>query len=181
MATLRVVLRIRNRYVALMPSASTPQDTGFEIARVERSVRIDAPLDEVWSTIVDPAELAEWLGAEVALDRPMAPGAVGEVVESDGSIRHLLVTDHEPGRRLAWHWWGDGGELSSVELTVRPDGDATRVEVVEVVALATVTAGTAPAFSLAADSLSALDRTWAVALPALAGRLGRKLCPTAMG
>ena len=156
-------------------STSVPPDTDFEIARVERSVHVDAPVDEVWSTLAEPDELSEWLGARVELDRPVGPGAAGEVVEADGSIRHLLVTGHEPGRRLAWHWWRDGDELSSVEITVRPDGDGTEVRVVETVALATVTAGGAPAFSVTSDLLSGMDRSWAAALPALASRLSRKL------
>ena len=163
-----------------MPSPATPQDTGFEIARVERSIHVDAPIDEVWSTIVEPDELSEWLGVEVALDRPIGPGAAGEVVEADGSVRHLLVTGHEPGRRLAWHWWREGDDLSSVEITARPDGDATVVRVVEIVALATVTVGGARTFSTAADAMSAIDRSWAGALPALASRLTRKLCPAAL-
>ena len=75
-------------------STSVPPDTDFEIARVERSVHVDAPVDEVWSTIAEPDELSEWLGARVELDRPVGPGAAGEVVEADGSIRHLLVTGH---------------------------------------------------------------------------------------
>ena len=124
---------------------SVPPDTDFEIARVERSVHVDAPVDEVWSTIAEPDELSEWLGARVELDRPVGPGAAGEVVDADGSIRHLLVTGHSPGRRLAWHWWRDGDELSSVEITVRPDGDGTEVRVViETVALATVTTAARP-------------------------------------
>jgi uncharacterized protein YndB with AHSA1/START domain len=161
-------------------STSLPPDTGFEIARVERSVYIDARVDDVWTTMVEPDELSQWLGAQVDLDRPVGPGAAGEVLEPDGSIRHLLVTGHEAGRRLAWHWWRDDGELSSVEITARPDGDGTEVRVVEVVALATVTAGGAPAFSVDSDALSAMDRSWATAMSTLASRLSRKLCPTAL-
>ncbi len=157
-----------------------PPDTGFEIARVERSVHVDAPIDDVWSAIVDPGELSEWLGARVELDRPIGPGAAGEVVETDGSIRHLLVTGHEPGRRLTWHWWREDDGLSSVEITARPDGDGTEVRVVEIVALATVTAGGAPAFSAVLDGMSAIDRSWSEALPALATRIARKLCPAAL-
>jgi uncharacterized protein YndB with AHSA1/START domain len=164
---------------AASASASLPPDTGFEVARVERSIHVDAPLDEVWSTIVEPDELSEWLGAHVELDRPIGPGATGEVVDADGSVRHLLVTGHEPGRRLAWHWWRDD-QLSSVEITARPQGEGTEVRVVEIVALATVTAGGAPAFSVASDAVSAMDRSWSAALPALASRLSRKLCPIAL-
>jgi uncharacterized protein YndB with AHSA1/START domain len=155
-----------------MTAPRIPTDADVELARVERSVRIDAPLDDVWAAIADPSALGEWLGGELHLDRPLGPGAAGELVAPDGSVRQLLVTEHRPGERLAWHWWDDD-ELSSVEITACPDGDATEVHVVEVVALAR--AASAPA-SLASGTIEAIDRTWSTALPSLAARLGRKLC-----
>jgi uncharacterized protein YndB with AHSA1/START domain len=183
MTTLGFATEIRNRYVAHMPSPATPPETDFEIARVERSVHVDAPVEDVWSTIAEPDELSGWLGGEVELDRPLGPGAAGEVREPDGSVRHLLVTDHEPGRRLVWHWHRDGEELSSVEITVRPDGAGTEVRVVEVVALTAATAGGTRAFASAAgglDAIAAMDRSWSSALPTLASRLARKLCPAVL-
>jgi uncharacterized protein YndB with AHSA1/START domain len=186
--TVEVAAETRNRYVAHMSTPATPQDTGFELARIERSVRIEAPLDEVWRSLTEPAELATWLGGEVDLDRPLAPGAAGRVLEADGSVRHLLVTGHEPGHQLRWHWWHEGasrddrdaadegldeptddGVLSSVEITVVPEGDATVVRVVEVVARAGASAAAGPCSTDAA--LVAIDRNWDGALSALAARL----------
>jgi len=166
-----------------MPTPATPQDTSFDLARIERSIRIEAPLDEVWRSLTEPAELASWLGGEVDLDRPLGPGAAGRVVEPDGAVRHLLVTDHEPGHQLRWHWWheppraddgstdedADDGVLSSVEITVAPDGDATVVHVVEVVARAGATAAAGPCWT--DPVVASIDRAWAGALPALAARL----------
>jgi hypothetical protein len=63
----------------------------------------------------------------------MRPGGCGHVID-DGVRREVLVTAVEPGRRLAWHWWADGGELSSVEITLLPAGRGTRVRVVEIAA-----------------------------------------------
>lgn len=100
--------------------------------RVERSVVLDAPAGDVWPVLCDPAELESWLGERVELD--VRPGGCGHVIDDDGVRREVLVTAVEPGRRLAWHWWADGGELSSVEITLVPVGAGTRVEVVEVAA-----------------------------------------------
>jgi uncharacterized protein YndB with AHSA1/START domain len=169
-----------------MSTPATPQDTSFELARIERSIRIEAPLDQVWRSLTEPAELASWLGGEVDLDRPLGPGAAGQVVEPDGSVRHLLVTDAEPGRQLRWHWWherpraddgsaevdddaADEGVLSSVEITVAPDGDATVVHVIEVVARAGASAAAGPCWT--DPVIAAIDQSWAGALPALAARL----------
>jgi uncharacterized protein YndB with AHSA1/START domain len=112
---------------AMPPESVT--DTEPRPGQVVRSVDIDATVDDVWHALTDPAELAGWLDAEVSLD--LEPGAVGRVVEPDGTVRQVLVTDVEPGHRLAWHWWEDGGELSTVEITALPLDDGTRVRVVE--------------------------------------------------
>ena len=167
---------MRNLYVAHMSSSPTPQDTGFETAEVERSVRIEAPLDDVWRSLTEPDELSTWLGGEVDLDRPIGPGAAGRLVEDDGAVRHLLVTAHEPGRLVRWHWWretaeGGEGELSSVEIVLTPDAGATIVRVVEVVARSGASAAASPGFSSADAAMEAIDRRWAGALPALAARL----------
>ena len=97
--------------------------------------------------------MGEWLGAEVALD--LAPGAAGRVVEPDGTTRQVLVTTVEPGVRIAWHWWEDGGELSTVEITTAPVEGGTRVHVVETVAL---------------TSRACADRRWSATLAAGVGR-----------
>jgi uncharacterized protein YndB with AHSA1/START domain len=98
--------------------------------RVERSVELEAGPDEVWPALTEPDQLEGWLGDRVEID--MQPGGCGHVIDDDGVHREVLVTAVEPGRRLAWHWWADGGELSSVEITLVPIPGGTRVDVVEV-------------------------------------------------
>jgi uncharacterized protein YndB with AHSA1/START domain len=97
--------------------------------RVERSIELDADADEVWEAITQPDQLEGWLGDEVEID--MQPGGCGHVVDDDGVHREVLVTAVEPGRRLAWHWWAAGGELSSVEITLVPLTTGTRIDVIE--------------------------------------------------
>ena len=87
-------------------------------------------------------------------------------------MRHLLVTTVDEPRRLAWHWWHDGGELSAVEITVVPVGDATEVRVVETVAVARASGGA----RASVDLVDAIDVRWASTLPALAARLAGRLC-----
>ena len=65
-----------------------------------------------------------------------APGGRGSSSRT-ARLRHLLVTDVEEGRRLAWHWWRNDGELSAVEITVESIVDGTTVvRVVETLAVA---------------------------------------------
>ena len=126
---------------------------------------LDAPVGDVWDAITDPAALAAWLGAEVELD--IAVAGTGRAVDHDGTVREILVTDVEPGHRLAWHWWSDDGELSSVELTLEPLVDATRVRVVEV--LLPTDGGSLRA------SASVASCSWAMAFRALAGQVRRSV------
>jgi uncharacterized protein YndB with AHSA1/START domain len=98
--------------------------------RVEESIEVDSPAGDVWEALTDAAILSEWFDADVEIDVRVAGS--GRVLERDGTVREVLVTDVDPGRRLAWHWWDDRGRLSSVEFTVEPVVDATRIRVVEV-------------------------------------------------
>lgn len=98
---------------------------------VDRHVTLPADLAEVWALLTRPDDLAAWLGTDVALDP--TPGAVGEVVDHDGTRRRLIVEEVDEGRHLAWRWWPDGDEggASRVEITLRPTDGGTRVRVVE--------------------------------------------------
>jgi len=99
---------------------------------VEQSVDIDADLDEVWQLLNEEGGLSTWLGGDVELE--VRPGAAGRVIEADGARRDVLVTDVESAgdaHRIAWHWWLEGGPLSSVEILAVPTSTGTRVTVVE--------------------------------------------------
>jgi len=112
------------------PSSSAPAPE----TSVEQSTEIDADVDEVWEVLTDPDALGRWLGTEVDLD--LAPGAAGRVVDPDGTVRQVLVTDVDEATRVAWHWWEDGGPLTSVEITLTPIPSGTRVDVHEIYAVA---------------------------------------------
>jgi uncharacterized protein YndB with AHSA1/START domain len=116
-------------------TSQTDPDHPTPAEQIVREVELSAPVDAVWAVLTDPDELAEWLGGEVDLE--LEPGAAGRVTDPDGTVRQVLVTDVEPGRRLGWHWWSDDDELSSVELVLEPlDDDRSRIRVTE-----TITAG----------------------------------------
>ena len=112
------------------PSPSTPAPN----TTVEQSTEIDADVDEVWEVITDPDALSRWLGREVDLE--VRPGGVGRVIDPDGTVRQVLVTEVDEAARVAWHWWEDDGPLTSVEITLSPTPSGTRVDVQEIYAAA---------------------------------------------
>jgi uncharacterized protein YndB with AHSA1/START domain len=98
---------------------------------IEREVTLPTDVEGAWALLTRPEDLAAWLGAEVDL-RP-SPGAVGTVVDHDGTTRRLVVDEVVAGRRLAWTWWSDedATDVSRVEISIAPADDGTSVRVVE--------------------------------------------------
>ena len=100
---------------------------------IERHVTLPLDVDEAWRLVSDPSELATWIGTDVDLDPE--PGATGEVVDPDGTRRQLVIDTVDAGRSISWYWWSDdvdeGGVVSRVRILVTPDGDGSRVEVLE--------------------------------------------------
>ncbi len=149
-----------------------------EVVQVERSVQLDAPVEDVWRSLSHLRELGDWLGLDIEgdPDRPLEPGHAARAVEPDGSVRHLLVSVVDDHQRVAWHWWRDDGELSAVQITVEPasagsPGSGSVVRVTETLALAGAGAGGRVALA----RVGRLDDEWAGALGALGDHLARKL------
>ena len=147
-----------------------------EVVAVERLVTVDGSAADVWRCVSRPGELARWLDLELRGDtgeeRPLGPGAALSAVDPDGTVRHLLVSEVEEGRRIAWHWWREGGELSAVEIILAPlDAGCTAVRVVETLARAGAGAGGRACASV----VDGPGAEWDEALSALGRRLSRKL------
>ena len=60
---------------------------------VTREVVLEAPLDEVWEAVTDPARVDEWFS-------------------EDGEERDLTIEEVETGRRVAYTW--DDGDVAIV-------------------------------------------------------------------
>ena len=98
-------------------------------ARFEQVVDLDASIDAVWDAISDPGELTNWLGSSVELE--LRPGGRGRIVEDDGTVRDVVVTEVRSREQIAWHWWSDAGDLSSVELRLDEHDGHTRLRIIE--------------------------------------------------
>lgn len=108
---------------------SSPDDAVEPHARVHQEIDLDASLDDVWDAMTDPRQLGAWLGSDVQVE--IRPECAGHVTGDDGTRYAVLVTDVDDRQRVAWHWWDDRGALSSVELTIEPRGDLTRLRITE--------------------------------------------------
>ena len=97
-------------------------------ARFEQVVDLDASIGAVWDAISDPGGLASWLGSSVELE--LRPGGRGGRRGRRHGARSV-VTDVRSGEQIAWHWWSDTGDLSSVELHLDEHEGHTRLRIVE--------------------------------------------------
>lgn len=98
------------------------------MTHVTRTTVLPAEPARVWEAVGSPERLSRWLGVDVEVD--LRPGGEGMAREPDGSVRHLVVEEVEPGERLTFHWWqGDSG--STVEIDLEPAGDGTLLRVTE--------------------------------------------------
>ena len=68
---------------------------------VTREVVLEAPLEEVWDALTDPAELAEWFANDVELE--LEPGGDGVFRWDDGEERHAVVEDCRSAATLCLH------------------------------------------------------------------------------
>jgi len=89
---------------------------------------VPASPEETWEALTDPEQLTEWLVEDAELD--LRPG--GDLAfRVDGEERGGFIEEVEAPRRLVFWWGPDGDEPTRVEIELEPDGDDTRVRVVE--------------------------------------------------
>ena len=96
---------------------------------IRREIVVDAPPDEVWEALTDPAELGEWFANEVELD--LQPGGEGVFRWGDGSQRRAVVEEVDPERLFSFWWWREEAEASRVAISLDPVEAGTRVVVTE--------------------------------------------------
>ena len=103
--------------------------------RIEREIVIDAPVEVVWAVVTEPEHISKWLSDSVELD--LRPGGQA-VLDWDG--RRTVqgrVERVEPPHYLSFRWVVrdepqlTDGNATLVEFSLRAEGGATRLTVVE--------------------------------------------------
>jgi len=109
------------------------------LEQIEREITIAAPVERVWALLTEPEHVTGWF-ADAGAKIDLRPG--GAMVMSwaeHGSVR-ARVEAVEPPRRFAYRWaahhaadMAEPVDVNStlVEFTLTPEGDGTRLRVVE--------------------------------------------------
>jgi len=107
--------------------------------QIERETVIDAPVERVWELITEPEHVGRWFGdAGATID--LRPGGEMVIRWAEHGTTHARVVAVEPHTRFSYRWapfQDPGGEepvdgnSTLVEFTLAPEGDGTRLRVVE--------------------------------------------------
>jgi len=107
---------------------------------VRRTIRIDAPIEKVWSAVTEPEHISRWFG-QAALEG-FGVGARGALSWPDRGTVPLRIEAVDPPRMIAYRWSNDDAvgmppaevdeERSTVfTFTLRPVAGGTQLTVVE--------------------------------------------------
>ena len=103
---------------------------------VHVKIRIEAPVDRVWETIMDPRQLGEWVTIHRSLDevsdQPSRKGATMEQVMHMRGLNfhvHWRLVDVNPPTHAEWDGRGPAHSRARIRYELSPDGDnATQFE-----------------------------------------------------
>ena len=109
--------------------------------QIARDVVIAAPVERVWDLVTTAEHLGAWFGDDGA-DIDLRPGGALVLRWKEHSTVHGRVETVEPYSRFSFHWLAGGcdtpaadepadGTSTLVEFTLVPEGDGTRLTVVE--------------------------------------------------
>ena len=104
------------------------------MAELVREIMIEATPDTIWPFLTDPARHVEWMGTTAELE-PRPGGAYRVLVAGQHDAVGEFVEVVAPERVVFTFGWADEGNpvppgSSTVEITLQPEGDKTRVRLV---------------------------------------------------
>jgi uncharacterized protein YndB with AHSA1/START domain len=105
---------------------------------ITRETLIAAPVERVWSVLTERDHLATWFG-ERGAEIDLRPGGALLLFWEDMPASRGRIEVVEPPRRFVFRWTAhhaagqepDAGNSTRVEFTLAPEGDGTRLRVVE--------------------------------------------------
>ena len=106
---------------------------------IEREIVINAPVQRVWELVTEPEHVGRWFG-DAGAEVDLRPGGAMVLRWTDSGATRGRIVAVEPRTRFSYRWAPfkePGGEepvegnSTLVEFTLQPEGDGTRLRVVE--------------------------------------------------
>jgi uncharacterized protein YndB with AHSA1/START domain len=99
---------------------------------IAREIVIDAPPERVWAVVTEPEHMAGWFSDEAEVD--LRPGGAMRLTWREHGSYRARVETVDPPRTFAFRWLRSADVAAGstlVVMTLSPQGDATRLRVVE--------------------------------------------------
>ena len=102
--------------------------------RIERTVTLTCAPGEVWQALTTPEGLSAWFGERATID--LRPGGAATMTFAGGLTVDMRIERVEEPTVFAYTWRlpdlpDDDPRRTYVEFTLTPDGDGTRLSVIE--------------------------------------------------
>lgn len=107
--------------------------------KIEREVTISAPIERVWSILTEAEHIGGWF-ADAGAEIDLRPGGALVMRWAEHGMAKARVETVEPPHRFAYRWTAhhaepgaepERGNSTLVEFTLSPEGDGTRLRVLE--------------------------------------------------
>jgi uncharacterized protein YndB with AHSA1/START domain len=74
----------------------------MNLDRIERTMTLEVPRDEVWAAITEPDRISKWFGKETELD--LRPGGHGVFRWENMDDVRVVVEEVDPPRKFSYRW-----------------------------------------------------------------------------
>ena len=106
--------------------------------RIEREITIAAPVERVWAVLTEPEHVGKWFGQGSPTPIDLRPGGIMHLDHGQYGQFPTRIEKVDPPHYFAYRWASayPGQEATEdnstlVEFTLTPDGDGTRLYLVE--------------------------------------------------
>ncbi|WP_328687547.1 SRPBCC family protein [Streptomyces caniferus] len=113
-------------------------DAGGTHDRIEREISIAAPVERVWAVLTEPEHVGSWFGQGEPTPVDLRPGGIMELDHGEYGRFLTKIVKVDPPHHFSYRWAGAHpgevaveGNSTLVEFTLTPEGDGTRLRVVE--------------------------------------------------
>ncbi|MGW9170248.1 SRPBCC family protein [Streptomyces decoyicus] len=118
--------------------SSNSKGAGDTEDRIEREISIAAPVERVWAVLTEPEHVGAWFGQGEPTPVDLRPGGIMELDHGEYGQFPTKIVKVDPPHHFSYRWAsaypGDvavEGNSTLVEFTLTPEGDGTRLRVVE--------------------------------------------------
>ncbi|MCM2387729.1 SRPBCC family protein [Streptomyces albipurpureus] len=114
------------------------EDHSTDRDRIEREISIAAPIERVWAVLTEPQHVGTWFGQGQPTPVDLRPGGTMLLDHGEQGQFPTTIVEVDPPHHFSYRWatahpgeQAVDGNSTLVEFTLAPEGDGTRLRVVE--------------------------------------------------